>query len=93
MTAALSVTATPRLPRGVRLHHDAARDGWTILAPERVVETDTIGVEILKRCDGARTVGAIVDDLAATFAADRGLVEADVHRFLADLAEKRMLDV
>lgn len=84
--------AIPRLPRGVRLHYDAARDGWTVLGPERVIETDPIGAEILKRCDG-RSLAAIVDDLAASFAADRATVEADVVRFLADLAEKRMLEV
>jgi len=85
-------SAVPTLPRGVRLHHDKARDGWTVLGPERVIETDAIGAEILKRCDG-RSLAAVVDDLAATFAADRALVEADVIRFLADLAEKRMLEV
>lgn len=82
----------PKLPRGVRLHHDQARDGWTVLGPERVIETDPIGAEILRRCDG-RSLAAIVDDLAAAFAADRALVEADVVRFLDDLAEKRMLEV
>jgi len=89
----IEATAIPKLPRGVRLHHDAARDGWTVLGPERVIETDPIGAEILQRCDGVRTLAAIVDDLAATFSADRAMVEADVVRFLADLAEKRMLEL
>jgi pyrroloquinoline quinone biosynthesis protein D len=93
MSEGISTDAVPRLPRGVRLHHDAARGGWTVLGPERVVETDEIGAEILKRCDGVRTLAAVVDDLAATFSADRAMVEADVRRFLADLAEKRMLEL
>lgn len=90
--AALAAGAVPRLPRGVRLHHDKARGGWTVLGPERVIETDPIGAEILKRCDG-RSLAAIVDDLAAAFAADRALIEADVRRFLEDLAEKRLLEI
>jgi len=81
----------PRLPRGVRLHHDTVRGGWSVLAPERVLETDEVGAEILKRCDGVRTLAAIVDDLAAAFDADRAEIERDVRAFLADLAEKRML--
>ena len=89
---ALSPFSVPKLPRGVRLHHDKARDGWTVLGPERVVETDPIGAEILKRCDG-RSLASLVDDLAATFAADRAMVEADVVRFLEDLADKRMLEI
>jgi pyrroloquinoline quinone biosynthesis protein D len=83
----------PRLPRGVRLHHDQVRGGWTILAPERVIETDGVGAEILRRCDGVATLAAIVDDLAAVFDADRGEIERDVRGFLADLAEKRMLEL
>lgn len=82
----------PRLPRGVRLHHDAVRGGWTILAPERVLETDAVGAEILKRCDGVATLSEIVDDLAVAFDADRADIERDVRAFLADLAEKRMLE-
>ena len=50
-------------------------------------------VEILKRCDGARTLGAIVDDLATAFAADRALIDRDVRVLLADLVAKRMVDV
>jgi pyrroloquinoline quinone biosynthesis protein D len=83
----------PRLPRGVRLHHDAVRGGWTILAPERVLETDTVGAEILKRCDGVATLAEIVDDLSIAFDADRADIERDVRAFLADLAEKRMLEL
>ena len=85
-------TCRPRLPRGVRLHHDQVRGGWTILAPERVLETDAVGAEILKRCDGVATLSEIVDDLALAFDADRADIERDVRAFLADLADKRMLE-
>jgi coenzyme PQQ biosynthesis protein PqqD len=83
----------PRLPRGVRLHHDAVRGGWTILAPERVLETDAVGAEILKRCDGTRSLDEIVDDLAASFDAERADIARDVEAFLSDLAGKRMLEL
>lgn len=83
----------PRLPRGVRLHRDTVRGGWTILAPERVLETDGVGAEILKRCDGTSTFTEIVDDLARAFDADRADIERDVRAFLADLAGKRMLEL
>ena len=36
-----------------------------LLAPERVIEAEGPASEILKRCDGARTLGAIIDELAA----------------------------
>jgi pyrroloquinoline quinone biosynthesis protein D len=83
--------AVPALARGVRLRFDKARDAWILLAPEKVLMPDQIAVEILKRCDGKAQVGAIVDDLATTFSADRAQVATDVRAFLQDLADKGML--
>ena len=93
MNATLTDETRPRLPRGVRLRHDSVRGEWHLLAPERVVQANGPAVEILKRCDGATTLGAIVDDLATTFAADRALIDRDVRALLADLVAKRMVDV
>ena len=81
----------PRLAPGVRLHFDTRRDAWVLLAPERVIEAEGPAHEILQRCDGTRTLGQIIDELAALYAADRGEIEADVKDMLADLAAKRML--
>jgi pyrroloquinoline quinone biosynthesis protein D len=85
--------AVPALARGVRLRFDKARDTWVLLAPEKVLMPDQIAVEILKRCDGKATVGAIVDDLAVTFAAERAQISVDVQAFLQDLADKGMVTV
>jgi pyrroloquinoline quinone biosynthesis protein D len=83
--------AAPALARGVKLRFDKAREAWVLLAPEKVLMPDQIAIEILKRCDGEATVAAIVEDLAATFAADRDQVAGDVQAFLQDLADKGML--
>lgn len=93
MPAQVAAGSKPRLPRGVRLKHDETRDEWLLLAPERVVKTDPIAVAILQRCDGEATFEAIIDDLAATFSADRMRVETDVRAMLEDLAAKRMVDL
>ena len=50
-------------------------------------------VEVLRLCDGERTVAALVDELAARFAADRGRIAADVAALLTDLAAKRMVEL
>jgi pyrroloquinoline quinone biosynthesis protein D len=83
----------PKLPRGVRLKHDETRQTWLLLAPERVVRANPIAVEILKLCDGERTIRTIVDELALAFKAQRPRVEADVVKLLDDLALKRMVDL
>lgn len=88
----LAENSVPRLGRGVRLKHDEVRGSWMLLAPERMFELDTIAVEIIKRVDGTRDLGAIADDLAATFNAERGRILADVREFLGELADKRAID-
>ena len=81
----------PRLAPGVRLHFDTTRNAWVLLGPERVIETEGPASEILRRCDGSRTVGQIVDELTAPYTADRPEIEGDVNDMLAELATKRML--
>jgi coenzyme PQQ biosynthesis protein PqqD len=89
----LTGAARPRLPRGVRLKHDEVRGEWLLLAPERVLKTDAIAVEILKRCTGESSLDAIVDDLASVYAADRARIDTDVRALLSDLAAKRLVDL
>ena len=90
---ALSPEAKPRLPRGVRLVHIEAQGGWVLLAPERIFKADAVAAEILKRCTGEATLGAIVDDLAAAFAAPRERILADVTALLRGLADKKLLEL
>lgn len=78
----------PRLRRGVKLRHDAVRDNWVLLAPEKAFVLDEIALEILKRVDGVCSLGAIVDDLSAAFAAPREVVLTDVAHLLSDLSYK-----
>jgi pyrroloquinoline quinone biosynthesis protein D len=85
--------AKPRLPRGVRLTHNAAHGGWVLLAPERLFKADTIAAEILKRCTGELTFAAIVDDLAKTFTAPRERISADAANLLNGLIEKKLLEL
>src|SRR3954447_17575216 len=80
MSAGIDPAARPRLARGVRLRADAARGGFVLLAPERVLTTNATALEVLKRCDGARTVSAIVDDLAQLFSADRARIAPTLRR-------------
>jgi pyrroloquinoline quinone biosynthesis protein D len=89
----IAATAKPRLPRGVRLGKDQARGGFVLLAPERVVRADPVAAAVLERCDGARTLDEIIDDLCATYRGERGRIEADVRKLLADLSEKKMVEL
>ena len=81
----------PRLAPGVRLHFDPTRQAWVLLGPERVMEAEGPASEILRRCDGSRTVDQIVDELTALYTAERAEVADDVTEMLGELASKRLL--
>jgi pyrroloquinoline quinone biosynthesis protein D len=88
---AISADSVPRLPVGVKLRFDKHRGTWVVLAPERLFVPDPIALEVIKRCDGSASVSAIVDDLAKTFDAERGVIERDVSALLQDLADKGVM--
>ncbi len=60
----ITAASKPAMPPYIKLRHDAGRNRWIILAPERLFDPDEIAVEVLKLCDGARTVGEVVEQLA-----------------------------
>jgi len=95
MAAARNITVSeasrPVLPRHAKLKYDETRKVWVILAPERVLAPDEIAVEVLQLCDGVRNVAAIVDQLAAKYAAPREAIATDVVAMLQDLADKGFL--
>ncbi len=78
----------PAMPPHIKLRHDAGRGRWLILAPERVFDPDDIAVEVLKLCDGARTVNDVVQVLAKEYNAPAEEIEADIIAMLQDLADK-----
>jgi pyrroloquinoline quinone biosynthesis protein D len=90
---AIAPESRPRLPRGVRLMHNDAQDGWVLLAPERVFKADAIAVTVVQMCTGEATFAEIVDDLAAKYAAPRERILADVTTLLRGLADKRLLEL
>ena len=81
-------TAVPALARGVKFRFDEVRQRWVLLAPERMFVPDEQAVEIIKLVDGSRSLGSIIDDLAARFNAPRELIAGDVAAMLADLSAK-----
>lgn len=82
---------TPRFAPGVRLHHDAARARWVVMAPERMFVPDETALEVLRLVDGARDTDAIVEALAARFDAPREEIAGDVRAMLDDLVARGAL--
>jgi pyrroloquinoline quinone biosynthesis protein D len=80
--------STPVFAPGVKFRFDGVRQAWVVLAPERLFLPDEQAIEILKLVDGARSLGAIIDDLAARYEAPRALIAGDVETMLRDLGDK-----
>jgi pyrroloquinoline quinone biosynthesis protein D len=89
MTAAPTLDCRPRVGAGFRLQWEPAQDCHVLLYPEGMVKLNGSAGEIMKRCDGARSVAAIVADLEAAFATT-GL-ERDVLGFVEVAGKQRWL--
>src|SRR5947199_10005203 len=87
----VSEASRPVLPRHAKLKFDETRQVWVILAPERVLAPDEIAVEVLKLCDGVRSVADLIEQLAAKYAAPRDAISTDVIAMLQDLADTGFL--
>lgn len=79
------------MPRHVKMRHDAGRGRWIILAPERLFDPDEIAVEVLKLCDGERSVGDIVTVMAKEYNAPEDQIRVDIIAMLQDLSDKGVL--
>ena len=87
----VSEASRPVLPRHTKLKFDETRQVWVILAPERVLAPDEIAVEVLRLCDGVRSVADMVDELAMKYTAERTAIATDVIAMLQELADKGFL--
>jgi pyrroloquinoline quinone biosynthesis protein D len=83
--------AIPAFAAGARFRFDAVRTAWVVLAPERLFLPDDQAIAILKLVDGKRSLGLIIDDLAAQFDAPRTVIAGDVATMLGDLVAKGVL--
>lgn len=84
----ITAQSVPALAPHVTLKHDTVRDRWVVLGPERMLVPDDIAVEILRRCDGARSVAAVAALLAVEFDAPETEIIGDVQALLQQLADK-----
>ena len=87
----IDAATTPRVSRRFRLQWEEAQQAWVLLYPEGMVKLNQSAGEILRRCDGARSVTEVVADLEQAFATT-GL-EADVLAFLELARKQQWIDV
>lgn len=79
----------PRLHPKARLQWDEVRRRDVLLYPEGLVALNPTGAEILRLCDGRRSVAAVAAALEQRYGATA--IAADVTAFLDALAAKGLL--
>lgn len=79
----------PRIGAGMRLQFEPAQDCHVLLYPEGMVKLNQSAGEIMKRCDGERTLGEIVTDLEQAFNAQN--LTGDVQAFVEIARKQRWL--
>ncbi len=67
MNETTSLPECPKLSRRFRLQFEEAQSRWVLLYPEGMVQLNDSAAEILKRCDGVRSLTAIVEELETAF--------------------------
>jgi pyrroloquinoline quinone biosynthesis protein D len=80
----------PKLSRRFRLQYEDAQQRWVLLYPEGMVQLNPSAAEILKRCDGERTLENIVSELETTFNAKD--LEPEVRNLLEEGQRRGWID-
>ena len=62
-----ALPAFPKLSRGYRMQYEQVQSAWVLLYPEGMVKLNDSSAEILRRCNGERSIEAMVADLQILF--------------------------
>ena len=57
----------PKLSRGYRMQYEQVQSAWVLQYPEGMVKLNDSSAEILRRCNGERSIDAMVADLEILF--------------------------
>jgi pyrroloquinoline quinone biosynthesis protein D len=85
----VTIASQPRVGYGFRLQWEPVQEAHVLLYPEGMVKLNGSAGEIMKRCDGQRSVAEIVADLEQSFSV-KGL-QGDVLAFVEMAAKQRWL--
>lgn len=84
-----AMTENPKLTRGARLRFDKVRGSFVLMLPETAVMLSDTSAEILKLCDGERSVDALITELEARYPGAE--LRSDVLEFLKEAKTNRWL--
>lgn len=83
-------TVNPKVSSRFRLQWEEAQQAWVLLYPEGMVKLNPSAGEIMKRCDGGRSVAELVAELEAAF--NTSGLGPDVEAFLTMARKQHWID-
>lgn len=89
--ASIDTAARPAVGAGFRLQWEPAQAAHVLLYPEGMVRLSRSAAAIMTRCDGERTIAAIVADIEREYATTS--LSADVHAFVELALERCWLEL
>jgi pyrroloquinoline quinone biosynthesis protein D len=87
----IAASARPAIGRGMRLQWEPVQNAHVLLYPEGMIKLNGSAGEIMKRCDGTRTIADITADLEHTFATSD--LAKDVSAFVSMAVAKQWLQI
>ncbi len=88
----LPLECKPKLAKGCNLSVDATQTP-VILIPEGVIKLKGTSLEILKHCDGAKSIADVIAELQKKYKGDTKAIAREVQSFLSKLAEKKVISI
>jgi coenzyme PQQ biosynthesis protein PqqD len=89
----ISAASRPQLASKARLRFDRKTERTMVLYPEKGIELSASAADIMRLCDGTRTVAVIVEEIGAKYSAsDRASVEREVLDFLNAMADRCLIE-
>ncbi|MGH8247092.1 MAG: pyrroloquinoline quinone biosynthesis peptide chaperone PqqD [Gammaproteobacteria bacterium] len=85
MSGKMGDNAVPELTPTFRFQWEEVQNCFVILYPEGMIKLSATAGEIMKRCDGKRSVEGIIGDLESQYPGAK--LGADVKKFLEDASE------
>jgi pyrroloquinoline quinone biosynthesis protein D len=82
----------PRLAKRARLQIDAASGTPVLLHQEAIMVLNQTGYEILRLCDGTRTVSEIIRDLENEYPVAQSILSREVSQYIEAIYQKGLIE-
>jgi len=82
----------PRLARRVRLQIDEVSGNPVLLHQEAITVLNQTGYEIVRLCDGTRTLPEIIQDLENRYSACKSILSREVLEYIEVINQKGLME-